>query len=167
QPLAAVPVHPPPQLGRNTTNQAYSYLDIQGLQIWQGFNLETILQQYQNVLNGAVIAADPMPASPPRPITAENVLQAQICEILRPRIRRSLRVGFSFLANNGGMQGRTELCFDVGEAARAIENYKPDTAYFDIHAAPATAPNRAPGDVKPSWKWRTDMGGSQNCQSTK
>ncbi|KGY15780.1 hypothetical protein PABG_11441 [Paracoccidioides brasiliensis Pb03] len=48
-----------------------------------------------------------------------------------------------------------------GEAARAIENYKPDTAYFDIHAAPATAPNRAPGDVKPSWKWRTDMGGSQ------
>ncbi|ODH12710.1 hypothetical protein ACO22_07992 [Paracoccidioides brasiliensis] len=102
-----------------------------------------------------------MPVSPPRPITAENVLQAQICEILRPRIRRSLRVGFSFLANNGGMQGRTELCFDVGEAARAIENYKPDTAYFDIHAAPATAPNRAPGDVKPSWKWRTDMGGSQ------
>ncbi|KGM91615.1 uncharacterized protein PADG_12299 [Paracoccidioides brasiliensis Pb18] len=50
QPLAAVPVHPPPQLGRNTTNQAYSYLDIQGLQIWQGFNLETILQQYQKCL---------------------------------------------------------------------------------------------------------------------
>ncbi|KAK2798720.1 hypothetical protein FQN50_008758 [Emmonsiellopsis sp. PD_5] len=161
QPLAAVPVHPPPQPGRNTTNQAYSYLDIQGLQIWQSFNLETILQQYQNVLNGAVIAADPMPVSPPRPITAENVLQAQICEILRPRIRRSLRVGFAFLANNGGMQGQTELCFDVGESARAIENYKPDTAYFDIHAAPAAAPNRAPGDVKPSWKWRTDMRGSQ------
>ncbi|KAL2375090.1 hypothetical protein BDBG_16287 [Blastomyces gilchristii SLH14081] len=59
QPLAAVPVHPPPQLGRNTTNQAYSYLDIRGLQIWQGFNLETILQQYHNVLNGAVIAAGP------------------------------------------------------------------------------------------------------------
>ncbi|ODH49537.1 hypothetical protein GX48_04324 [Paracoccidioides brasiliensis] len=46
QPLAAVPVHPPPQIGRNTTNQAYGYLDIRGLQIWQGFNLETILQQY-------------------------------------------------------------------------------------------------------------------------
>ncbi|QSS66058.1 hypothetical protein I7I51_06909 [Histoplasma capsulatum] len=82
--------HPPPQLGRNTTNQAYSYLDIRGLQIWQGFNLKTILQQYHNVLNGVMIAADPMPVSPPRPITAENVLQAQICEILRPHIRRSL-----------------------------------------------------------------------------
>jgi hypothetical protein len=112
-------------------------------------------------LNNAVIAADPMPASPPRPITAENVLQAQICEILRPRIRRSLRVGFAFLAANSGMLGRTELCFDVGESARTIETYKPDTAYFDIHAAPATAPNRAPGDVKPSWKWRTEMRANQ------
>ncbi|OJD24523.1 hypothetical protein ACJ73_04119 [Blastomyces percursus] len=38
---------------------------------------------------------------------------------------------------------------------------KPDTVYFDIHPAPATTPTRAPGDVKPSWKWRIDMGGSQ------
>lgn len=38
QPLAAVPVYPPPQSGRNTTNQAYSYLDIQSLQTWQSFN---------------------------------------------------------------------------------------------------------------------------------
>ncbi|QSS58075.1 hypothetical protein I7I51_07497 [Histoplasma capsulatum] len=37
---------------------------------------------------------------------------------------------------DGGMQGRTELCFDVGESARAIKNYKPDNAYFDIHVVP-------------------------------
>lgn len=28
------------------------------------------------------------------------------------------------------MQGRTELCFDVGESARTIETYKPDNCIF-------------------------------------
>jgi hypothetical protein len=162
QPLAAVRIHPPERPGRNTTNSRYSYEDIQGLQLWQNFNLQTILQQYQNVLNGAVITAEPVRDSPPRTITAENVLLAQIWEVLRPRMRRSLRVGFAFLAGNGGMQGRTELSFDDGELARTIQTYTPDLAYFDVHAIEGTTANRAPGDVKPSWKWRTEMSTSHS-----
>lgn len=162
QPLAALPTHPPPQPGRNTTNHAYSYLDIHELRTWQNFNLPTILQQYQHVLANALIAADPMPISPPRPVTGESVLRAQVCEILRARMRRSARVGFAFLAANNGMRGCTELCFDVGEAAQMIQTFKPDTAYFDIHAAPGSALNRVPGDIKPSWKWRSEMRNDPN-----
>ncbi|KKZ64660.1 hypothetical protein EMCG_09423 [[Emmonsia] crescens] len=33
-------------------------------------------------------------------------------------------------------------------------NYRPDTAYFD-EALPGTGLNRAPGDIKPSFKWNT------------
>jgi len=52
------------------------------------------------------------------------------------------------------MNGLTALSFDVGEAARTINMFVPDTAYY-VTNQHGTSWNRAPGDVKPSWKWNT------------
>lgn len=65
------------------------------------------------------------------------------------------------------MQGRTGLSFDVGDAARIIDLCKPDLATFDINVVPTSAPNRVPGDIKPSWKWGTEMRDSQDIQKWK
>ncbi|KAJ9318168.1 hypothetical protein DTO271D3_1425 [Paecilomyces variotii] len=134
--LVQVAIHPPRNPSRNTTKLVYGHTDIQILRTWRDFNVQTILQQYRQ---------------------RENVLHAHISEIIRPRIRRSLRIAFAFLANHGQINGRTEMSFDAGETALTINNFTPDTAYFDIWAAPATAPNRAPGDIKPSWKQKSKL----------
>ncbi|KAI9374778.1 hypothetical protein BJX61DRAFT_532134 [Aspergillus egyptiacus] len=55
------------------------------------------------------------------------------------------------------MNGLTEVSFDVGEYAEIIDLFLPDTAYFDISVASGTSRNRAPGDIKPSWKWNSNL----------
>jgi hypothetical protein len=58
------------------------------------------------------------------------------------------------MTTNNLMNGLTALSFDVGEAARTINMFVPDTAYY-VTNQHGTSWNRAPGDVKPSWKWNT------------
>ncbi|OJD22676.1 hypothetical protein ACJ73_05974 [Blastomyces percursus] len=54
------------------------------------------------------------------------------------------------------LNGLTPLSLDVGEAALTPGGFKPDLAYF-VQESFGSGPNRAPGDVKPSWKWSTAM----------
>lgn len=98
-----------------------------------------------------------MPTSPPRAITAENALRSKISEYVFPRVRRGLRAGFNHLAMLNQMTGLTNLSFDVGESAKVIDSFKPDTAYFAVDLPAGTSWNRAPGDIKPSWKWSTAL----------
>lgn len=153
--LPAIPTNPPANPSGNTTNTAYRAEDIRSISNWNEVNLNTILQRYGNVVGQARLPADAMPTSPPRAIPAENALRSKVSEYVIPRIRRALRCGFDQLAAANLMGDKTCVSFDVGEMARVIDNYKPDTAYFEL--ANSTGPNRAPGDVKPSWKWNTAM----------
>ncbi|KAL1979107.1 hypothetical protein VTN96DRAFT_6842 [Rasamsonia emersonii] len=157
QALPAIPTNQPPNPGHNTTNTLYGAADINNIGRWNNFNLTTVLQRYQNVLFQAHLPSDPMPISPPRAITAENALRSKLSEYLLPRVRRGLRAGFGYLAANGQMSGITALSFDVGEYAEIIDGFKPDTAYFVVSLPEGSGPNRAPGDIKPSWKWNTAM----------
>ena len=50
----------------------------------------------------------------------------------------------------------TPLSFDVSKAALTPGGFKPNLAYF-IAGSFGSGPNRAPRDVKPSWKWSTAM----------
>ncbi|KAL3471746.1 hypothetical protein BJX99DRAFT_236906 [Aspergillus californicus] len=45
----------------------------------------------------------------------------------------------------------------IALSARPIGRFLPDIAYYDVNARFATKVNRAPGDVKPHWKWRTNV----------
>ncbi|KKK19015.1 hypothetical protein P175DRAFT_0503250 [Aspergillus ochraceoroseus IBT 24754] len=162
--LPAIPANPPQPSGPNTTNDSYSFQDIHNLTIWEEFNLANILQTYQTVLTTSSLAADPFPTSPPNAINSENPLRHRITEMISTRLRRALRTGFASLSAVKQMNGLTILSFDVGEAARTIGTYTPDIAYFTAGSQPGTSWNRAPGDVKPSWKWDTAMSSGTNYQ---
>jgi hypothetical protein len=54
------------------------------------------------------------------------------------------------------MGNRTAVSFDVGEAARIVNRFVPDLAFFAENQF-GTSWNRVPGDAKPSWKWSTAM----------
>lgn len=153
--LPAIPTNPPANPSSNTMNSAYRAEDIHSISSWNGFNLNTILQRYRNVLEQARLPADAMPTSPPRAIPAENALRSKVSEYVIPIVQQALQCGFVQLAAANLMGGKTCVSFDVGEMARVIDNYKPDTAYFKL--AKSNSPNRAPGDMKPSWKWNTAM----------
>jgi hypothetical protein len=53
---------------------------------------------------------------------------------------------------------RTPVTYDHGDMTKMVDNFKPDTAYFDPNIQPPESrPNRAPGDMKPSWKWTSAL----------
>ena len=97
------------------------------------------------------------PLSPQRTVNSENLVRAEVCEMLRPRIRRALRTGFAWMANAGTIQGHTTLSFNTGKAAKVIQRCEPDLAFFDITAEIGSTVNRVPGDIKPSYKWNGAM----------
>lgn len=144
---------------QNTTNDRYSFEDIAHMGHWGDFNLQRIQQRYNALLNApGLLAPDPFPTSPPAAITSEPVLRIRITQYLQDRIRRSLRAGFHRLHATHTLGQRTPLTWDHGDMAAKIENFRPDTAYFDERILNHTIrPNRAPGDVKPSWKWGTHL----------
>ncbi|KKK16422.1 hypothetical protein ARAM_006372 [Aspergillus rambellii] len=109
------------------------------------------------MLGQAHLPPDPMPTSPPHAITAENSLRSRISEHVFPRVRRGLRAGFDFLTTLDQMRGLTRVSLDVGESAKLVDNFKADTAYFALAPPVGTSWNRAPGDIKPSWKWNTAL----------
>ncbi|PYI10981.1 hypothetical protein BO78DRAFT_393498 [Aspergillus sclerotiicarbonarius CBS 121057] len=49
------------------------------------------------------------------------------------------------------------ITFDFGSAAALIDQFKPDTAYVVVGGNYTDDTNRAPGDLKVSWKWNTSM----------
>ncbi|OJD27503.1 hypothetical protein ACJ73_01116 [Blastomyces percursus] len=140
-----IPTLPPPNPRPNTTNTAYRASDIHNVGVWTNFNLATIRQR-----------PDPFPVSPPQPINSENPLRHRISDMLTTRIRRALRASFNQLQAANQLNGFTPISFDVGEAALTPGGFKPDIAYF-VAASYGSGPNRAPGDVKPSWKWSAGL----------
>ena len=151
--LPTIPANPPQNSGSNTSNTMYSFKDIQSIGDWTNFDLSTILQRYRPLLIASRLQAYPFPASPPQIISVENTLRSRISEMILPRIRRALRAGFNQMGTNLHQHGLTSLLFDVGDEAETPNSFRPDLAYFDATQPSGTAPNRAPGDVKPSWKW--------------
>lgn len=50
----------------------------------------------------------------------------------------------------------TPITIDIGDAARIIDNFRPDIAFFEAGSTLNSSPNRCPGDLKVSWKWGSD-----------
>lgn len=95
----------PRRVGKNTTSKLFSHKDIKNLQIWEEFNYDNIMQEFQDVLMQASIEDDSLaPSSPQRTVNSENLVRAEVCEILRPRIRRALRAGFTWMATSGTLR---------------------------------------------------------------
>lgn len=155
--LPAITVNEPTNPGGNTTNSAYEADDIQDVRHWTQFNITSVRQRYQNVLTATTLPLDPFPTSPPHGINSETGVRARIIETVNPRVRRGLRAIFNQLHTTGQLDGLTPLSLDIGEAATTPNGFKPDIAYFVVGLAVGAGSNRAPGDVKPGYKWNTGM----------
>ncbi|PGG95049.1 hypothetical protein AJ79_10298 [Helicocarpus griseus UAMH5409] len=146
-----VRVNAPPNPGPNTTNDAYSWTDIQSINAWPDFTLQHITDRYRQLLDSTFLPSEPI-TSPGPIVSSENQLRALIVTQFKNRIRHALRATFT----QNQTPGLTRISYDEGEAARIIDNFKPDTAFFDETVPPTTSWNRAPGEVKPSWKWTSN-----------
>ncbi|KAE8406591.1 hypothetical protein BDV37DRAFT_242855 [Aspergillus pseudonomiae] len=148
-----IPVIDQEQSKENTTSQICSADDIRSVGYWVDFNLSTILHQHQAILANSRCADEAMPDSPPQPINSETGLKRRFALYIYQRVRRALRSGFSFLEMNDQLGNRTVVEFGEGDLAGLIEQFIPDTAYYDPLAIAGTRPNRLPGSLKPSFKW--------------
>ncbi|KAJ5780242.1 hypothetical protein N7457_005402 [Penicillium paradoxum] len=143
---------------RNTTNPRYGAADITQVVSWPEFNYSAIIQQYGVPLRSKQIQPDPI-ASPPAAIRDESQFQLRFAELILPRIRRSLRAAFEQLASELTTRRLSPVTFDGGSAAYIIDLFRPDTAFIAVGATSSS--NRAPGDLKVSWKWQSSWRYSQ------
>jgi hypothetical protein len=145
---------------RNTTNPRYGAEDINQVLSWSEFNYSTIIQRYGVPLRSKQIQPDPI-ASPPAAIRDEPQFQLRFAELILPRMRRSLRAAFEQLTPELAARRLSPVTFDGGSAASIIDLFRPDTAFIAVGGSAASSPNRAPGDLKVSWKWQSSWRYSQ------
>ncbi|KAL4969493.1 uncharacterized protein BDV14DRAFT_84313 [Aspergillus stella-maris] len=82
----ALPLEPPPDPGSSTTDSEYSATDISTIGIWSDFDLQSILQRYNQILTQAQLPRlDLAPPSPPISINAKFTLIARLYEYVAPR----------------------------------------------------------------------------------
>ncbi|TKX27135.1 hypothetical protein C1H76_0609 [Elsinoe australis] len=149
--------------GGNTTNDAYSFEDIRSISIWPNLTYHQIVHDYGGVLNQVMIVADPMPQTPPKPVTSEHGVQGRFFEYIDKRVSRALRATFNHMRMTNISApwslplGYTELSFGEGQQAATPDSFIPDRAFYEVSAIPGQGPNRAPGEVKPSYKWSSQL----------
>jgi hypothetical protein len=151
-PAVATSLHGPVSTA-NTQDAGYNAGQIHNVGVWNAFNLNTITNAYGNPLNNARISNDAMAHTPPQPVSAEQQVRTFVVLHTYQYVKRALRCGFNHQRQNNQMGGHTALSYHDGPSTRVYGNYMPDIAYFDPQANGHSRPNRAPGDVKPSWKW--------------
>lgn len=146
------------QPGKNTTNRQYGAQDLTNDPgFWAAFNLNTIQQHYGALLATAQITDEPFPTTPPQLVNSETAVRSRVDFYLTMRVRRSLRCGFAHLTQTNQLGNMSVVDHGVGTLAETIEDFIPDTAYFDPQLPAGNCPNRAPGDIKPSWKWSSSL----------
>ncbi|KAK2793761.1 hypothetical protein FQN52_000713 [Onygenales sp. PD_12] len=115
-----------------------------------GPNTANMSYEYRGITQ---IASDPMPTSPPRAIKDKLSLNIHLRDYILPRIRRALRRDFEQLAPQFQL---TPIAFDGGLAADLVLDFKPDMAFIAVNSTVGSGKNRCPGDLKVSWKWKSE-----------
>ncbi|KAK3191484.1 hypothetical protein K4F52_002299 [Lecanicillium sp. MT-2017a] len=99
------------------------------------------------------LQGDAIPSTPPHGIRAEDGLRELLAVYTSRPVSRALRKTFEYLNQQGNMGGRKPVALGPGTSAMTIDNFIPDRAFYEAGAV--NAANRLPGDIKPSWKWRS------------
>lgn len=141
----------------DNTSTSYSGADIEHIGRWTDFDLGTIMEQYRPLLMQTQIQHEPMPGSPPMPINSQISVRRRFTLYLESRVRRALRQSFQQLAARNQLGRRHILSFAEGDQAGVIDDCVPDIAYFATDVPPLGRSNRAPGVIKPSYKWSTAL----------
>ncbi|KAL2859133.1 uncharacterized protein BJX67DRAFT_59449 [Aspergillus lucknowensis] len=147
--------------GPNTTNPQYDAEDITQIASWPEFSYPTIIQRYGGLLNSTQIRPDPF-TSPPAPLRDEPTFHLRFSDLVMNRVRRGLRAGFEQLEPELRIRHLSKVTIDGGGSAQIINQFRPDAAFIVVGASLSTGVNRAPGDLKVSWKWKSSMRFSQD-----
>ena len=139
----------------NTTNNRYSWRDINSVDHWAKFTYAQITHRYGNLLQ-VQIGSEPMPNSPAQPINTEPMFAVHFTTYIQSRLRHALRAGFQHLVPQMANLQHTPITADIGDAAQIIDNFRPDVAFFRTGSTLNSSPNRCPGDLKVSWKWASN-----------
>lgn len=144
----------------NTTSSKYKHTDIKEVVDWPEFNREAILQRFGPILEAIQVQISP-PGTPPGSIQSEDSFAGYFYELVRPRVRRALRKTFEHLAPLSERR-LVSVGLENGFEALIIDQYKPDTAFRLIDPTDPSSPNRAPGELKVSWKWKSSYRNSRD-----
>ncbi|KAK2810897.1 hypothetical protein FQN50_002488 [Emmonsiellopsis sp. PD_5] len=153
-----LPINPPANPEPNTPNAQYNYSQIGAIGQWQEFNLPAIMQRYGNLMTATMIHSNPFINSPITSRPTKKTIWYAISLQMMAKTRYALRATFDRLQTTNQMNGITPLEFGLGAMAENPGDLVPDTAYY-LRAIQneGEGPNRAPGEVKPSWKWSNSL----------
>lgn len=87
----------------------------------------------------------------PRVANSEMSVRSRIETNVTDRTIRALRCGFAAMSATQGLAGLMALTYDVSAQAMTPNNFQPDMALYDLTPSKRISPNRAPGDIKPSY----------------
>ncbi|OQE25576.1 hypothetical protein PENSTE_c006G05460 [Penicillium steckii] len=151
--------------GQSTENTRSGYYwadQIKSTRRWDDFNIDSIQQTFRPLLEQTQIPPEPIVNSVPLPVNSEASARARIEYYLSPLVRRSLRAGFANIEALAFPHRYRTVTFDAGTSAQHITGGEPDLAFFELdpYLRAENRPNRAPGDIKPSFKWALSMGSS-------
>lgn len=144
----------------NTTNPRYGWRQIRQVGDWPGFNVQTVMRSYWTVLANAQITASPMPRRARYPIHTENVFKTLFSSIgVESHADEALERTFEWYLQNQPLDPDlfSDITFGPGDMAAVIDRYLPDLSFAAASEDHWTRPNRAPGDLKPSFKWSTRL----------
>lgn len=164
-------MHEPPSLSIEgpvprptaTESQHYNLRDINSVGHWADFSLGTIAK-YEDLLYNTRIPDEQMSSTPLRRIKKEAELQDYFSRLIPNRVERALRYSFDRLQNNGqlGPANLTRVNFCSAASTRFIQSCQPDLAFADFTQPRHARENRAPMDLKLSFKWHMGMRNSQD-----
>ncbi|PYI09803.1 hypothetical protein BO78DRAFT_394685 [Aspergillus sclerotiicarbonarius CBS 121057] len=97
---------------------------------------------------------DMIPPTPPKAISDEPLFHLRFQEYIAPRVRRGLRETFG-QDQNQQLAHLTPVTIDGGTSAIIRDLFKPDLAIRRTQDMLGAGANRAPGDLKVSWKWKS------------
>lgn len=142
-----------PDASRQGNMPPYAPGDLPNLTEWLDFDLETILDRYDWLLEHTMLPPDPLPESPPPAIMSQSHLQYRLAEHVVPRVRRALRATFSYLESRHGLKGRAVLSFDGGAYTSFAGAHEPELSFYAVEGDRDSSRHRVPGAVRPSWQW--------------
>lgn len=90
--------------------------------------------------------------SPSVPLKNKPTFYLHFADLVMTCVRRILRTGFEQLSPQLAILQLSEITIDRERSAKVIDQFRPDTAFIVVGASLPIDVNRAPGDLKISWK---------------
>lgn len=122
---------------------------------WKDFNLDTIMNEYRDLLLFIRILYDPMP-TPPRPIRNE--------ELFKTSSSASWTDEFDVLSACASWLWSNKTCWETVPSSCSMKELAPRSSTSSIQTlrilsliSPKLPGRTVPGELKPSWKWSLEL----------